>query len=349
MSTRRVLGPRKYARAKNEPGDQSEKNVDSSDSDKQSTKKKPSKSLLRRRSRGSDVEEVFVVESFDRDKILKQNKKKTSLNSPVRRNSIGDMDRDDGDYSIITRENDLVSKSKDSFEREVKNLLDEFSGISRVCLSDSKVKEVYTGSHKFRSDLPPSTYEEKLNFEEVTGNIPLVLITLRNLAWVVERIQRFRDLDFCGKWMTLTPGSLLDPDFALNQIRRLREHAETLMKLVPRTERFDSSRRASFCKMSKRDVDFDAVENRKAGEQTHEIIESVQRQMAKFVIATSALDPPMERLMDQPRELKTLEPDMKDRIFMLMEHLSEVIYRFYLDYFDCDRDGCGQNQETVLE
>ena len=310
-------------------------------------------SIYRKCARKNSVEKLFLddvkpktpdvvpIGSFSYEK--RPSSKKSLLNSPVRRRSVGEFIEEKN--LIINKETEM--KQSDSFEKEVQELLEVFPSISTVRISKSKVREVVTVSNDVSLDLPLSKCEENLGFRNLTGkNIPPILNTLRRLALILQNVKKFQDRDFYGKWITLARESLLDSKFATERIRYLRVQAKTLLIMAIKTKYYQDENEEKLnkilywkdCLCEKSSYDIDSIYTISNGNTLHQ---TVYRNMAKFIIATFALNPVIENLVHQWDELEGLEPNMKNRIYSLLFHFFNVFFRFYNDYFCCNRDSCG--------
>ena len=300
----------------------------------------------RRRSYGDDVNPESKGESKKTLPVGSFNYEKASgtKRALVRRRSIGEVYENE---LILQRDTQL--SDDDSFEREVQKLLEQFESISRVRFSNSKVAKVFLHNDIVLPDVDYTEAEQTLGFERTKPKkrIPEILNVIRYLITLFEKIKKFQDDDFYGKWVVWAKGSLVDPKFALKKIHWLYDYALVLMMMAVRLNSQDDDKeiklKPSFFEKSEYDQDFDITDKEKLPEQRRQIADSVHRNMAKFFIAMSTLEAPinaLEGLWDTLTEdLEKFLPRWKERVSMLLEHISSVFYRLYSDFFCCDRDG----------
>ena len=238
--------------------------------------------------------------------------------------------------------NDKISKKDEYFA--VKDLFKECSVEFDVTYSSqSKVEGVFLRSYKFSKNIPLTEYEKKLEFKEIASkNVPTALNNLRSLALLIEKISKLiTDRDFYGKWTTRAKETLVYNGFAIETIQALRHTATILSGLYSTPKLLDFSR-------SKYD-NYNA--RGEEGETERQIADSVHKEMAEFIIATSLLTSIVENLDESAHEhKKDLTPEMKSRLQSLQEQLAYVLYKLYNNFFCCNRDSQGRLERSdVIE
>ena len=294
---------------------------------------------------------------------------------PVKRDS-GDYDGPPGCSYLGTTGYDRSGCSYDGLNKCIEKKMQEiFKNFSLQCNlffeKDLKLTEVRIVDYKFQKNVPLTECEKKLGFDKLSfkevprvfKKVPMVLNILRNLALLIDTIQKtcIKDYNFFGNWTIKTKNSQVNYKFAQETIRNMFSNAKILLDLYvkPKSNSEEEeeggkggnlSWNTYIFEKSKNDIMFDTktIDNSEEDDDDENLMHaqrhisvSVHDDMIKFIIAVFFLNHVMDDIIIS-REFEPIPPSIEDRVRLIQEHLSIVLYNLYRNYFDSNYDERGR-------